>query len=139
MKKIFTFIILAILVISCETARYAEYTHIADFRRHIDAGFYIYPLGTEVKKEYMALADIDLLFVVGNKSNLTSQEGVIAFTSPLGNTRYAPTGEYMLDRVVAQAKSVGADAIINYQVTPNSINGAVASYRASAIAVKLSK
>ena len=57
MKKYLFFPLVAFMLSSC-SPKYYESITVADFSEYVEDGFYIYPVGTEVKeKNYIPISD----------------------------------------------------------------------------------
>jgi uncharacterized protein YbjQ (UPF0145 family) len=98
---------------------YKETTTSLDFREYVKQGFVIIPatVGFEYTPvEYTPISEINVLFYSGNKlpDDLKGKRGIK--TSKIWSvTEYHPTSERILDKIVEEAKAMGANGIVNFK------------------------
>lgn len=133
MKKL---LLIPLLALCACSSKYYEVTYASDFTPYVKEGFHIYPEGTDIKtKNYIPLANISVSFHVGKPSkNMKVEDGLIQ--SEITNN-LTPTGEYMMKKIVNEAKSYGADAIINFKVEAINHKGLLTQFVASGTAVTI--
>lgn len=129
MKKT-VFILLAILMLpGCSTYhKFSKATYLNDVRRYSEHGFYITPL--DLNKEYTPISNISIVMTPGvlqdqpkkTKKSFTKNLKIDDMYYSDGKSETKVSGEYlsvtydkMLDELVSQAKSMGANAIINFK------------------------
>ena len=133
MKKLLLIPLLALLQ-SC-APKYSETTYVSNFSPYVKNGFSIYPVGTDLKtKNYTPLADLSIVFRVGEapkgmKDNNELKKGQFSVITP--------TGEYMTKRLVEEAKIYGANAIVNFKITPVYRKATLHSYTVSGVAAEI--
>ena len=120
MKKLLLLPMIAALLSSC-SYKYYETTWVVDFTKYAKEGFYIYPVGTEVKeKNYIPLSQIEVKFHAGTEGEWTKEN----LSKESYNLNYQgfviPKGEYMISRIVEEAKKFGANGIIDFKVVETS-------------------
>ena len=109
------YLILAILCIlsSCSPILYYEKVLVVDFSKYAEEGFYIYPVGTEIKeRNYVPLSQIELIFYAGEESEYSKKMPKGSYNIVSGWVN--PNGKYFLSRVVEEAKKFNADGIIDF-------------------------
>ena len=132
MKNLLTILFTAFVLSSC-SLKYYESVMIVDFTKYVKEGFSIYPLGTEVKeKSYIPLSQVEVIFYDGmegewTKKNLSKDSYYLNY-----NGFVIPKGDYIISRIVTEAKKIGANGIIDFK-TFRTKDGLVAS----AMAVKI--
>lgn len=115
MKK-YLFLSFAAFLLSACSPKYYESMTVADFSEYVEEGFYIYPIGTEVKeKNYIPVTSISLTFNIGRESEYSKKMPKDSYVKDF-NSFVIPNGEYITSRVVEEAKKFKADAIINYEI-----------------------
>ena len=116
MKKLLLLPIIAALLSSC-SYKYYETTWVVDFTKYAKEGFYIYPVGTEVKeKNYIPLSQIEVKFHAGTEGEWT-KENLSKESYSLNYQGFVvPKGDYIISRFVEEAKKFKADGIIDFQV-----------------------
>lgn len=116
MKKYFLLSVIAAFMSAC-SPKYFESVTVADFSEYVEDGFYIYPVGTEVKeKNYIPTSSITLTFHIGRESDYSKNVLSEKNYSKDMNRFVIPNGEYITSRVVEEARKYKADAIINYEI-----------------------
>ena len=132
MKKLLLLPIIAALLSSC-SYKYYETTWVVDFTKYTKEGFYIYPVGTEVKeKNYIPLSQIEVKFHSGTEGEWT-KENLSKESYSLNYKGFVvPKGDYIISRIVEEAKKFDANGIIDFKVneTPQGLS-------ASGMAVKI--
>lgn len=98
---------------SCSPILYHEKVLVVDFSSYADEGFYIYPVGTEIKeRNYVPLSQIEIVFNAGAESEYSKNLPKDAYTIHSGWIN--PNGKYFLSRIVEEAKKFNADGIIDF-------------------------
>ena len=116
MKKLFLLPVAAFMLSAC-SPKYFESITVADFSEYVEEGFYIYPVGTEVKeKNYIPVSSISLSFHIGRESDYSKRNLSEKDYAKDMNSFVIPNGEYITSRVVEEARKYNADAIINYEI-----------------------
>lgn len=116
MKK-YLFLPLIVFMLSSCSPKYYESMTVADFSEYVEDGFYIYPVGTEVKeKNYIPISSINLSFIIGRESDYSKNKLKEKDFVKDMNSFVIPNGEYITKRVVEEARKFNADAIINYEI-----------------------
>lgn len=126
MKKYLLLPVLAVLFSSC-AFKYYETVMVVDFTKYVEEGFIIYPVGTEVKeKNYIPLSHIEVKFYSGQEGEWTKQN----LSKDSYDLNYqgivVPKGQYMISRIVEEAKKFNANGIIDFKVVTTN-EGRVAS------------
>ena len=124
-------IVCGLLFTSCASIpMYSEHVYSIDFRKYSEQGFIITPTDN-INREYTSLADIEMVFTFGYtekkivtrrgfsqsevKDDLYIDKNTLRSKKPRGDNWFTPTPEYVLDQFVQYAKSIGADAIVNFK------------------------
>lgn len=128
MNKLLLLLGVCMLFCSCATQKYSQTTYIADYRSYSAEGFTISPSSSGFT--YESVADFSIKFVVGKKKGYTNSSAQNSWEADIFNPGY----DYMVSEMVKEAKSLGANAILNFRI--NIISG---GYEASGFAVKLKK
>lgn len=124
MKKV---LFLLLITLGACSPRYAEYSYVSDYTKYVEEGFYIYPVGTDLKEaNYIPVADIELSFRPGRVSKDALESGLspLKFDSTDSDLYYShkevyiPSEEYIIEKIVNTAKYHKANGLINYQVVP---------------------
>lgn len=116
MKKLLLLPLIAALLSSC-SYKYYETTWVVDFTKYAKEGFYIYPVGTEVKeKNYVPLSQIEVRFHSGTEGEWTKKNLPKESYSLNYNGFVIPKGEYMISRIVEEAKKFKANGIIDFKI-----------------------
>lgn len=133
MKKIL-FLMLAISLAGCNKIMYTESVYIVDYREYIKDGFIISPTVTGFN--YQPISNIEVVFNSGELRKGEKDDNlqpVIPFKGYTGNTKkYAPTSKRMMDKIINEAKQMGANGLIDFKTTYNPKNS---TWSASGIAV----
>lgn len=116
MKKLLLLPIISALLSSC-SYKYYETTWVVDFTKYAKEGFYIYPIGTEVKeKNYIPLSQIEVKFHSGTEGEWT-KENLSKESYSLNYQGFVvPKGDYIISRIVEEAKKFDANGIIDFKV-----------------------
>lgn len=116
MKKLLLLPIISALLSSC-SYKYYETTWVVDFTKYAKEGFYIYPIGTEVKeKNYIPLSQIEVKFHSGTEGEWT-KENLSKESYTLNYQGFViPKGDYIISRIVEEAKKFDANGIIDFKV-----------------------
>lgn len=132
MKKLLLLPFLAVILSAC-SFKYYETVLVVDFTKYVEEGFSIYPVGTEIKeKNYIPLSQIEIKFHAGTesewtKANMSKESYVLNYQNFI-----LPKGDYIISRMVEEAKKFNANGIIDFKVA-NTNEG----YIASGMAVKI--
>ena len=136
MRKVLFVIVAVFTLSSCSKAIYTESVYTVDYREYINSGFTISPTITGFN--YQPISNIDVVFTPGNLAKGESDkdlEKVIPYKNYSGNKRiFAPTGKRMMDKIVSEAKKMGANGLIDFKTSYNPKNG---TWSASGIAVTI--
>ena len=139
MKKTILLAMLAISLASCRSLEYYEFTFVEDYSNYVGEGFYIYPEeASNITLEYVPISIIDIEAHAGKPAKGQKVDGLLINENADPNTfadLAIPTPEYMMKRLVEEAKKKGANAIVNYK----NVKIGAYKYRASGLAVKLEK
>jgi hypothetical protein len=143
MKKVvkgFLFAFLLLALGAC-SSKYAEYSYVSDYTKYVQSGFFIYPVGTDVKEaSYIPVAEIQMTFYTGKKTKNVTMSDLSTIKLSNGDIVYVPTIDHATEKMVESAKKYGANAIVNYQVIANRTSGGgIISYRAKGVAVKIAR
>lgn len=134
MKRFLLICIAAIITSSCGVTRYSQTTYLADFRAYAEDGFTVTPSSSGFI--YKSVGDISMDFKIGKKDGYNNSDAEFGM-----NHIFVPTYDYMTAEMVGKAKSLGADALLNYRVTPiygvSKFGSSVVGYNASGFAAKL--
>lgn len=120
MKKFSLLTIITLLISSC-SYKYYETVRVVDFTKYVEEGFSIYPVGTEVKeKNYIPLSQIEVKFYSGTegewtKLNLPKDAYTLNYQGFV-----IPKGDYIISRIVDEAKKFNANGIIDFKVIDTS-------------------
>lgn len=134
MKKILFLILASVLLTGCNKIMYTESVYIVDYREYIKDGFIISPTVTGFN--YQPISNIEVVFNSGelrkgeNDDNLQPVLPFIGYTGK--SNKYAPTSKRMMDKIVNEAKQMGANGLIDFKTTYNPKNS---TWSASGIAV----
>lgn len=125
MKRFLSLVAACCIFSSCSIQKYSQAVYLADYRAYSAEGFTITPSSSGFT--YESIGDLSIEFVKGRKDGYTNEKA----RNPWENI-YIPTHEYMVAEIVKEAKSLGANALLNSHIkaTPN-------GYTASGFAVKL--
>lgn len=117
MKKFIAILFVFGFVFSgCKSSYYNEVVTSLDFREYTKQGFIISP--TTSGFEYTPVSEINVSFYLGNKlpDDLKGKKGIkMVKDRYLGITEYYPTSERILDKIVDEAKAMGANGIVNFK------------------------
>lgn len=117
MKKFIAILfVLGFVLGGCKSSYYNEVTTSLDFREYTKQGFIISP--TTSGFEYTPVSEINVSFYLGNKlpDDLKGKKGIkMVKDKYLGITEYYPTSERILDKIVDEAKAMGANGIVNFK------------------------
>lgn len=116
MKKLLLFPVFALALYSCAPS-YLESIRVVDFSKYVEEGFYVYPIGTEIKeKNYIPISSIQLNFYAGKESDYSKSLPKDSYIISDFNGYVIPKGDYIISRFVEEAKKFKADGIIDFQV-----------------------
>ena len=139
MKKTILLAMFAIGLVSCRSLEYQEFTFVEDYSNYVGDGFYIYPKeASNITLDYVPVSIVDIEAHAGKPAKGQKLDGLLISENGDPNTfadLAVPTPEYMMKRLVEEAKKKGANAIINYK----NVKIGRYRYRASGLAVKLTK
>jgi hypothetical protein len=117
MKTKLYLILTAFCILSSCSPTYLETVRVVDFSKYVDEGFYIYPLGTEIKeKNYIPISSIQLNFYAGKENDYSKSLPKDSYVISSFNGYVVPKGDYIISRFVDEAKKFKADGIIDFQV-----------------------
>ena len=135
MKHLLSSTIIAVSLISCATAKYAESVYVFDYNNHDHPGFVVSPIATGM--DYKPLADIRVEFTCGKLLSGADTLGLETYPNVYNMKLYRPTSRHILNSCIEAAKKFGADAIINFNLEYTSV-GTTSFITATGIAVSLS-
>lgn len=135
MKKLLLIPLIALC--SCVAPKYSESIYVSDFTEFVKQGFSIYPVGTDIKqKNYVPVAELSMDFNAGIAQNSQKEKHKPKYNN--SNPYILPSGDYMTERIVSVAQGYGANAIINFLITPiRTAKGMIVGYNAKCTAVKI--
>ena len=116
MKKLLLLPFLAVILSAC-SFKYYETVMVVDFTKYVEEGFIIYPVGTEIKeKNYIPLSHIEVKFYSGQegewtKANLSKDSYSLNYQGFV-----IPKGDYIISRIVEEAKKFNANGVIDFKV-----------------------
>lgn len=134
MKNILFLMMASVLLAGCNKIMYTESVYIVDYREYVKEGFIISPTVTGFY--YQPISNIEVVFNSGElrkgeKDN--DLQPVVPYKGYVGKTnKYAPTSKRMMDKIINEAKQMGANGLIDFKTTYNPKNG---TWSASGIAV----
>lgn len=130
MKKLLLILFVALLQ-SCATV-YHEAAYSIDFRDYVEKGFMISP--TDTGFDYISLGQLEVNFYLGTVVTNGDKANLIK------DGDYYPTSRRIMDKVVDEAKKLGADGIVCFKVQyfPQT-KYSQAFYQATGVAVKVKK
>lgn len=137
MKKILFLLAVLFTVASCTTVNYSEKRWSIDFREYIkDANFTINP--TDISnKDFEPIGLIKLEFYVGTNVKKEHKDHVREEGGKWTAKYYVPTLERMISLSVEEAKKIGANGIIKFDlIRKNKANGSYPVYEVTGVAVK---
>lgn len=129
MKKIAVFVFIALFTSSC-ASMYSETVYMADFRPYSEVGFFITP-ALSINESYQSIGALEIEFTPGIRGKSSGRK-----------IFYTPSYSEIMDKLVDQAVTVGANAILGFKITANYSSGKVGlreinHYTASGFAVKI--
>ena len=134
MKKFLLLFTIAIFVCSCWVTKYSQTTYFADFRDYTKDGFTITPSSSGFT--YKSIGDISIDFKIGKKDGYNNPDAEFGMEHI-----FVPTYDYITAEMVKKAKSLGANALLNYKVIPiysaSKYGSSIIGYSASGFAVNL--
>ncbi|NDV81285.1 hypothetical protein [Bacteroides sp. 51] len=113
MKRILLAVLLSTVLLSCKSL-YTENVYVFDFTKYVSSGFIISPISEGFK--YDPVSNITMEFKSGHLNGHNRFEG--EKKSPLDNkpaSWFNPTMDYMLEKLVNEAKKQGANGILNFK------------------------
>ena len=122
--KHFLFVLSVLCICGCSVQSYQK-IYYTDYTRYINNGFVVSSLSDFAGHTYTALGDITVEY--GEESTM-----VYTSISPKDNT----TTQDMLDKLVGQAKNMGANGVIAVRITYHPQSGKQSYWLASGVAVK---
>ena len=134
MKKL---LLIPLFILSACSPKYSEITYVSDFTQHVKDGFHIFPVDTELKtKNYIPLVSLSTIYQLGIPPQKETKRKDELYQD---NTTHflIPSGKYMTDKLVDEAKRYGANAIINFKIEPVYYKGNLVRYIASGVAVNI--
>ena len=137
MKKFLFLLAVLFVVSSCSTSSYSEKRWSIDFREYInDPNFTINP--TDIaNKEFEPIGLIDLEFCGGAKVKKEHKLHVRKVTVDKWSIYYVPTLERMISTAVEEAKKIGANGIIKFDlIRTDKAKGSYPVYEVTGVAVK---
>ena len=135
MKNILYPIIIILALFGCTRDMYTESVYVVDYREYTKDGFTISPTVTGFN--YQPISNIEVVFTVGKLRKGETAENlrlIVPYEGYTGktNNEYAPSSKRMMDKIVSEAKKMGANGLIDFKTTYNARNRA---WVASGIAV----
>lgn len=103
MKKIVLLICIALVTSSCASL-YSETVYMADFRPYSEAGFLISP-ALSISESYKSIGTLEIEFKPGVRGKNSARK-----------VFYKPSYNEMIDKLVGQAVTVGANAILGIKI-----------------------
>ncbi len=137
MKNILFLLAVLFTVASCTTVNYSEKRWSIDFREYIkDPNFTINP--TDISnKDFEPIGLIKLEFYVGTNVKKEHKDHVREEGGKWTAKYYVPTLERMISLSVEEAKKIGANGIIKFDlIRKNKANGSYPVYEVTGVAVK---
>lgn len=134
MKKILLLLSACVVLSSCAIQKYSQKTYLADYREYAADGFTITPSSSGFT--YESVGDLSIKFTIGVKDGYINKEAKWKEENV-----FKPSYDYMVAEIVKEAKSLGANALLNFNITPiirgTKYGEVVDGYIASGFAVKL--
>lgn len=134
MRKILFLMLASVLLAGCNKIMYTESVYIVDYREYIKDGFIISPTVTGFN--YQPISNLEVVFSAGElrkDEKGDNLQPVVPYKGYTGKTKkYAPTSKRMMDKIVNEAKQLGANGLIDFKTAYNPKNG---TWSASGIAV----
>ena len=116
MKKILLAFVLIVSVCSCGRVYYQEKSTLLDLREYSgDNDFVIYPTNIS-NGDFTPLGTLELAFMTGNSVKKDMRKYVEEKNLGCGSYRYVPTVKRMVSKAVEEAKSLGANGIISFEI-----------------------
>lgn len=159
MKAIYVLgvIVCGLLFAACAPLKYSEEVYSMDFRKYSEQGFVITPTDN-INREYVSLSNVEMVFTSGFtdseekfverrgfsqseiKDDLYRDRNTLRVKKTQEDNWFMPTYEYMLDQFVQYAKSMGADAIVDFKMIVNGdrVNGVLVNKKWHPVNVILS-
>lgn len=154
---ILSVIVFGLLFASCAPLKYSEEVYSMDFRKYSEQGFVITPTDN-INREYVSLLNVEMVFTSGFtdseekfverrgfsqseiKDDLYRDRNTLRVKKTQEDNWFMPTYEYMLDQFVQYAKSMGADAIVDFKMIVNGdrVNGVLVNKKWHPVNVILS-
>ncbi|WP_418409331.1 hypothetical protein [Alistipes sp.] len=136
MKKLLLLIGVCFALCSC-VVQYSQTTYLADYRPYSAEGFTISPSSSGFT--YESVGDLSIKFIKGVKKGYVNEDADDWRVENIFNPSY----EYMVSEMVKEAKALGADALLNFNITPiikrSKYGETIDGYIASGFAAKLNK
>lgn len=136
MKKLLLLIGVCFALCSC-VVQYSQTTYLADYRPYSAEGFTISPSSSGFT--YESIGDLSIKFVIGKKKGYINSNVQNSWEADI----FSPSYEYMVSEMVKEAKALGADALLNFNITPiikrSKYGETIDGYIASGFAAKLNK
>lgn len=134
MKKL---LLIPLFILSACSPKYSETTYVSDFTQYVKDGFHIFPVGTELKtKNYTPLASLSTVYQLGIPPQKETKRKDELYQDR-NTSVLIPSGKYMTDKLVDEAKQYGANAIINFKIEPVYYKGNLVRYITSGVAVNI--
>lgn len=116
MKKILLAFVLIVSVCSCGRVYYQEKSTLLDLREYSgDNDFVINPTNIS-NGDFTPLGTLELAFMTGNSVKKDMRKYVEEKNLGCGSYRYVPTVKRMVSKAVEEAKSLGANGIISFEI-----------------------
>ncbi|MFV0586885.1 hypothetical protein [Bacteroides reticulotermitis] len=136
-KSVLLMIVVVVLT-SCGKVMYTESVYMVDYREYINAGFTISPTVTGFN--YQPISNLEVVFSSGQLPKGASDKDlqkIDQYNGYKGSViKYSPTGKRMMDKIVSEAKAMGANGLINFQTSYSPRNS---TWTVSGLAVKVIK
>lgn len=111
MKKIIVSLLAMLILCSCASNKYMQTTYWADYSKYSKEGFTISPSSSGFT--YESIGELEIVFKCGVKDGYTDPN-IKTYTSHM----FYPNIDYIVKEAVKEAKSKGANAILNFKIEP---------------------
>ena len=136
MKKNLFLLMITLALSGCSKVMYTESVYTVDYREYINSGFTISTTVTGF--DYQPISNIEVVFTSGDLRKGESDKDllpVVPYKGYTGKTnKFSPSGKRMMDKIVSEAKQLGANGLIDFKTSYSPTRKA---WTASGIAVKI--